>query len=1701
MARKVSNEEPALAISFFLTGFYTFRSQLFAPYKAIGISVVSYHDPVIDGSNMENTDLFEWQRRPGFSRYCPTLLPATEIINQFYFFRNLNGNVIDYFDSTARLAQFTTLGVTTVVPKTVTAQGYISTLGNMTYFSDGAPKDYAKYDGTNVSAFGLAGPTITPTSTGMGFWYPRAHFQIGNPIQDPNGNIEVVSAILIANGGVESPTKYSTLALAGGIGTWGAGTIAPGSVESQTLTTIGHTNYLFLSDFNLQIPLSATIVGIQASIPKQIIGGVAVDQSVKLVYGDVVIPGQVDHASAAPWSTTSFTTTVYGGPTDTWSAGLTPMQANTQGAAGFGIAIAANVTSTTNYNLVQSGTANTENSTVTTYTFPNPVTAGNTLVIGVHTFDEVLTSISDNQGNTYALAVSNTFGLHAQYVYVASAVAAGTTTITVTVHQQHSNEFTVINAHEFHGILSVSPVSATGDNTSSPNAFVAPFNSGTAAVANADDLVFSYVYVGGVGGGTAPAGYTTGTNTTFAAAGGTQQLASAFFAPGVTGSVSPSWSTGAQGSTVILKSAESAVVSVGGGLPNAPVITIYYTLPSGSGPGFTGPTEPIWPTSVGNIVNDGGIQWTNYGNVEVWYPQTNYAVPVVVLDTNGNLELAVTATNPVQPWNVGTAYSAGNIVSFGGGFWIDVLAGIGTNVGVSPSSAYTVLVGGTTTTPYWAPASNPAVTGAIAPVWNTTIGGTTVDGSYTWTNLGQGSPLASYGYAYVYAFRTVYGHLTTGSPFSNNTGAILGPLNGSIQSFSITANIATFFGSNNFIPGNIFTVAGLTTGTYFNEQIFTVIAANPSSSFPLTATQISGGTLLTITAINILNPAGGQSVTFSNLTDPSALYLNGVTVTVLPGATATTFTATYLPGHANYGPTLTTGTVLVNGSWTASFNNGGVAVGLTEDSGTAAPLISTITGQGTALLDGQGFPLCNSIANITGFSVTANVITINASNNFQPGIWVTITGLTVATYLNGQQFQVVAVDQPVGTQNTWFQIFFVTPNSVQTADAGTATFNAVEIYRISDGGGTYLFDGAVTNPGAGLGWTFDDFVTDANLDILLIAPLFHQNDPPPGAPGSSIPPLGNPVGTLSIYWQGRLWIVVGNYVYFDSGPDCTNGIPEEAWAPGNRFKFAGPPLNLQPTADGIGLLVVLADRVAVILGGPDTISFYATDFLGNFGVSSPNAVFRDGSIIGLFTTQRQYFELLGPEKEHVGKNIADYLATNFIAAKSYVTMHRDGTDVGLFISNGVDRILRYGPNVPSWSVPAFPAFGAGALRSIETSIGIYSLMLATPTGGVAPANPQLGVAATYAILAWSGITNTGATVITGGNIGSSPTASITGFPPGTLASPGIIDNANAAAAHTAAVAAYAYYAGLTFTSLGTAVNLATSGNGINSHTYVAGNYSSTSSFDIPNTSGGIALDAQGNANAQFVFFAASTVTLESGSAITLLNGAQAKNVIWVVGSSFTSVATSNMVGTILAQISITFGGGTFMGVALAGIGGSSGAVTIAAAEIVSTGNTQAELDQGNYIYTRDLNSWGDGNTALGANNGVPYPLCEIVLGSISLSQPGGHLFPLQHVIGYFNAVGTLDNGGPSRPDVWVMPNEISNTAGIGFVYLPEIVQEPPIGQNHPSKSLLALRWNVNMMNSALASQYIHHMQVRIRFSPENAPNTIKALAFGESQDA
>jgi len=72
----------------------------------------------------------------------------------------------------------------------------------------------------------------------------------------------------------------------------------------------------------------------------------------------------------------------------------------------------------------------------------------------------------------------------------------------------------------------------------------------------------------------------------------------------------------------------------------------------------------------------------------------------------------------------------------------------------------------------------------------------------------------------------------------------------------------------------------------------------------------------------------------------------------------------------------------------------------------------------------------------------------------------------------------------------------------------------------------------------------------------------------------------------------------------------------------------------------------------------------------------------------------------------------------------------------------------------------------------------------------------------------------------------------------------------------------------------------------------------------------LTLDAQGDPNAIFIFEAASTLSTASSTNVILVNGAQASNVFWVVGSSATLGTYSILRGNVLAQASITVTTGT-----------------------------------------------------------------------------------------------------------------------------------------------------------------------------------------------
>ncbi len=202
-------------------------------------------------------------------------------------------------------------------------------------------------------------------------------------------------------------------------------------------------------------------------------------------------------------------------------------------------------------------------------------------------------------------------------------------------------------------------------------------------------------------------------------------------------------------------------------------------------------------------------------------------------------------------------------------------------------------------------------------------------------------------------------------------------------------------------------------------------------------------------------------------------------------------------------------------------------------------------------------------------------------------------------------------------------------------------------------------------------------------------------------------------------------------------------------------------------------------------------------------------------------------------------------------------------------------------------VRVIAASTAGALALASAGV----LLLAGPAEAAAVKVP-LGTAKSYAILAGQGITNTGPTTVTG-DIGSHPNGSFTGQSSVTIDGAVHLADAEALDAKNDLIAAYDNAAGQTPRN---AVD-----DELGGETLPGGVYNRAGAMALTGT---LTLDGENNPNSVWVFQAGSTLTAEVASTVSLINGAQACNVYWQVGSSATLKVASRFRGTIMALTSI-----------------------------------------------------------------------------------------------------------------------------------------------------------------------------------------------------
>jgi len=277
--------------------------------------------------------------------------------------------------------------------------------------------------------------------------------------------------------------------------------------------------------------------------------------------------------------------------------------------------------------------------------------------------------------------------------------------------------------------------------------------------------------------------------------------------------------------------------------------------------------------------------------------------------------------------------------------------------------------------------------------------------------------------------------------------------------------------------------------------------------------------------------------------------------------------------------------------------------------------------------------------------------------------------------------------------------------------------NQIAVYRNADGGAFWFQVSTFANPANGGLWTFVDTVQDTNLSTIY-APIGLLNSPPPA-------------GAINPVWhQSRMWISVGNNLYFSAGPDnasllniVQNGVIAESFALANVI-----PLDQQIIRSWsitAGLMVWTVGDLWLITGS-DLASFNPVRILPGHGIRSYNSIDSDGSTTWMHTSDKQFLTLnASAGSVETGFTIGDKITANFDPSKSYVARHVGGSiDNAIFLADGSTGWFRVNPNQVGASVSGEPQAvwspfatitnGAQAVASVETSPGVHQLLVGAP---------------------------------------------------------------------------------------------------------------------------------------------------------------------------------------------------------------------------------------------------------------------------------------------------------------------------------------------------------------------------------------------------
>ena len=356
-----------------------------------------------------------------------------------------------------------------------------------------------------------------------------------------------------------------------------------------------------------------------------------------------------------------------------------------------------------------------------------------------------------------------------------------------------------------------------------------------------------------------------------------------------------------------------------------------------------------------------------------------------------------------------------------------------------------------------------------------------------------------------------------------------------------------------------------------------------------------------------------------------------------------------------------------------------------------------------------------------------------------------------------------------------------------------------------------------------------------------------------------------------------------------------------------------------------------------------TVTTAATDLASN-ALSGNTAVLPNaGNHVWTFTTAAltdttpPTVVIVSPVTGGTGICLTKIVSASFSEAMDAATINATSflvTDGGVAVAGSVsyDAALQLASFVPTSAAGFAPSrtftatilSGAGGVKDLAGN-PLTANRVWTFTTGTTPctAGVNLGTAAAFGSFGGSaGITNQGINTVVGGNIGTTAACTlITGFHDAVnvytqtpLNVGGVNGNVYCAppapgTATTMSIATQALADAQTaYNALAALPPGSDPGAGqLGGLVLAPGVYTATGgSFAV--TTGNLTLDAQGDANATWVFQTATSLTVglpATPRTVTVINGGQARNVFWKVGSAARIEDRSTMVGTIIAPAGVT----------------------------------------------------------------------------------------------------------------------------------------------------------------------------------------------------